>query len=715
MKAYSSMTYHPTSEQLVDILCNRTQSADRLFFRVMTAYYLTLVPSMMRARIKTIDRGELPINLYAINLATSGFGKGHASNIIEEQVIDQFRHNFTELTLPEMAKQNLPKIANQRAIRNGKDPDEELSRANKEYEDLGPLLFSFDSATPAAIKDIRHKLLLANGGALNLQIDEIGTNLTTIAEALGPYLELYDVGKIKPKLTKNTSDNKRREEIHGQTPANFMGYGTPSRLLDGGRTEEEMYSLFDTGYARRCFIGFIRGRTKIGEMTPAQVLALRIDKKANNFLGNLSDRLGDLADISHAYKNILVSEDVTLQLIEYQLDCEKRADVLGEHDELRKAEMTHRYFKVLKLAAAYAFIDGTPDVTEDQLHYAIKLAEESGEAFDMLLTRDRPHVKLAKYIAHINRPVTQVDLIEDLPFFSGTLARKQEMMQLAITYGYQNNIIIKKFYADGVEFLRGETLQMTDLSKIRVSYSTDIAQNYLAEEPKFDELHRMTQVNGVHWCNHAFVDGHRCEEKAIPGFNLIVLDVEHSVSLATAKKLLDGYKALFYTTKRNSDQEERFRILLPTNYVLQLDAKDYKEFMNNLFNWLPFPVDTATGQRARKWLSHNGSYEYIDGQPLDVLPFIPKTSRNEDFKKQLLDQQGLDNLERWVMNNSGDGNRNNMLLRFAMILVDGGFNFADILTKVNTLNSKLPDNLPEAEILSTIMVTVSKAIAKKAA
>jgi hypothetical protein len=713
MKTYDAMTYHPTSEKLVDILCNKTQSVDRLFFRVMTAYYLTVVASMMRTKIMTQDRGEIPVNMYAINLAPSGFGKGHSTNILEDQVIDQFRHNFNEVTLPQMAAHNIPQIANARSIKNASDPDVEIALAEKEYKDLGPLFFSFDSATPAAIKDVRHKLLLANGGALNLQIDEIGTNLTTIAEALGPYLELFDVGKIKPKLTKNTSENKRREEIHGRTPANMMLYGTPNRLMNGAKTEEEMYALLDTGYARRCFFGYTRGRTRPGVLSAREIFAQRTDSSTNAFLESLSDRLGDLTDIVYAYKKLSVSEHVSLTLIEYQQDCEIRAEALGEHDEMRKAELTHRYFKALKLAGAYAFLDGTPEITEDHLYNAIILAEESGKAFDLLLTRDRPHVKLAKYMAQINRPVTQVDLIEDLPFFTGPMSRKQEILQLAITYGYQNNIIIKKFYTDGVEFLRGETLKQTKLDKIIVSYSADLAKNYLAEEVKFDDLHKMTQAKDIHWATHAFVEEHRCEDKAIPGFNLVVLDVDGGVNLNTAKALLEGYKALFYTTKRHTKAEHRFRIILPMNYELKLDAKDYKEFMANIYQWLPFDVDTGTGQRSRKWMSNPGQFEYIDGEMLDVLPFIPKTSRNEDFKSRLLDQQGLDNLERWVINNTGDGNRNKMLLRFALILVDADFDFQAILHRVTELNNKLPDKLEDAEILGTIMVTVSKAISKR--
>jgi hypothetical protein len=125
-------------------------------------------------------------------------------------------------------------------------------------------------------------------------------------------------------------------------------------------------------------------------------------------------------------------------------------------------------------------------------------------------------------------------------------------------------------------------------------------------------------------------------------------------------------------------------------------------------------VDAGTGQRSKKWLAHAAHYEYTDGQLLDVLPFIPKTKRNEEFVASIKDQQDFDNLERWVMNNIGDGNRNQLLHRFSMLLVDNGMDYEAILSKVKSLNSKIPDSLEETEILATIMVTVSKAISKRA-
>ena len=712
-KTFEEMEYHPASEKLVSILCSKTQNSNPLFFRVLVGYYFSLVASMMRTTIATHDRGDIPVNLYALNLSTSGSGKGFSTNIMENGVIHLFRQRFLEETFPILAEQNLPKLAVRRANRKSTDPDEELARVQKEFDNLGSLVFSFDSGTPAAVKQMRHKLLMADAGSVNLQIDEIGSNLVGNVDVLNTFLELYDMGLIKQKLVKNTSENVRSEEIVGRTPTNMLLFGTPAKLLNGGKTEEELYSMLETGYARRCFFGYSRSSNKTLELTPEQVYTMLTNQDSDKFLEEFSAKLENLADIINVNKRLQMSKETSLLLIEYRLKCEREAEQYPEHEEIKKAEISHRYFKALKLAGAYAFVDDSPELTQDHLYQAIKLAEESGDAFNRLLTRDRPYVKLAKYIASCKRDVTQADMVEDLPFYRGATGQKQEMLNLAIAYGYKNNIIIKKSFSDGIEFLRGETLKESSLDRCVISYSNDIALNYVNEFAPFDKLHKLTQINGMHWVAHHLTNGHRNEENCIAGFNLVVFDVDGGTNLSTVKLLLKNYKFLIYTTKRHTDEENRFRIIMPINYQLELDAKDYKEFMSNIYEWLPFEVDTATNQRARKWLSCEGHYEYNDGEVLDALPFIPKTSKNEARKELMNSQQSMDNLERWVINNIGDGNRNNMLLRYSMILLDAGFDFEAIRTKVIALNDKIPDKLEEAEIMATIMTTVMKTIAKR--
>ena len=720
MRDLSSLKFHPTSESLVEVLCDRTQNRNPLFFRVQVAYYFAKIASMMRTVIDTKDRGIIPVNVYAINLATSGQGKGQSTNIIEESVINQFKEVFLQETFPIVAKRNLAKLATERALRKNTvnpsamvTPDDELLACESEFKQLGALAFSFDSATTAAVKQMRLKLLMADAGSMNMEIDEIGSNLLGQIDVLNTFLELYDVGKVKQKLTKNTNESVRSEEIDGKTPTNMLLYGTPSKLLNGAKVEEEFYSMLETGYARRSIFGFAKSAVRDLTLTPDQIYDMLTDTTKDQFVSDLSDELALLADPIHFNTKLRISKDVTLQLIEYRTHCEKLASTYPDHDEIRKSEMAHRYFKSLKIAGTYAFIDGSPEVTEDHLYYAIALVEESGKAFEQLLSREQPYVKLAKYIAAANRELTGVDLVENLPFYKGTESAKRELMTLAIAYGYKNNIIIKKFFNDGIEFLKGESLKETNLDEMVISYGTELATGYLNERVPFDKMHNLIQQPNYHWVNHHLLGGHRLEVNCIPEFNMVVFDIDNGTSMDTAKMLLKDYKALYYTTKSHEPHKHRFRIIMPISYHLKLDSDDYKEFMNNLYEWLPIKGDDSTNQRSRKWRTNKGMYEYVDGSILDPLPFIPKTAKNEARRKVIDSQQSMDNLERWFVNNTGMGNRSNQLIKFALLLVDSGMDFDVVTTKVINLNSKLADKMDEAEIHQTILASAYKAIAKR--
>lgn len=706
-----NVTHHPAIDEIVEVLCNKTQNTDKGFFRTEVAYFLAKIASNMRATISTKDRGQIPINLYALALAISGFGKGHSVNIIENEFMGGFKKRFLENTFPTISEKHLWEIATDRAARNGTDQQDEFEKIEKEFRLAGALPFTFDSGTSPAVKQLRHKLLLANCGAINLQIDEIGSNLISTTDVLTVFLELYDQGMVKQKLTKNTAENQRAEELDGKTPSNMLLFGTPSKLFDGSQTEDQFYSFLDTGYARRCLFGWGQTDKKsFHTLTPKEIyenLINPVNTKSINKWANIFHQLADPA--MYGWKTVL-EDDVAIKLIEYHIACEAFAENLADHEEIKKAEVSHRYFKALKLAGAYAFVDRSPTISMDHLKQAILLVEESGTAFQTILNREKAYVKLAKYIAAENSDLTHADLNEALPFYKSSNAARNEMMTLAIAWGYKQNIIIKKFFIDGIEFFKGETLEKTDLKKLILSYGNHFAYGYNNDHAPFDQLHMLTQAEGMHWANHHFKNGHRAEENTLAGFNTIVIDVDEGVTLETAHELLSEYKFMTYTTKRHTDDDNRFRIIIPINYHLELDQDDYKEFMNSVMGWLPFKTDEAANQRSKKWESFSGG-EYFynsEGKILDALKFIPKTTKNEQYKQSFQQVESLDNLERWFAQRISTGNRNNHMLKYALALVDTGMELMEVRKAVFSFNSKLNNALKEDEIDATIMVTVAK-------
>jgi hypothetical protein len=205
--------------------------------------------------------------------------------------------------------------------------------------------------------------------------------------------------------------------------------------------------------------------------------------------------------------------------------------------------------------------------------------------------------------------------------------------------------------------------------------------------------------------------GYRDHIHAIPGLNLAIIDVDEGIDIDTAKLLLKDYKYLLHTTKRHTQELHRFRVIFPLSHVLKLNPIDHKQFMENLYEFLPFNVDRQTSDVARKWLCGAKQYWYNEGKILDALQFIPKTKKNEERINTLNKYSSLDNVQRWFLNATDSGNRNNQLIKYALMLVDSGRNYESIQDAVADFNAKLPQGLTIEELQSTIMRTVAKKIA----
>lgn len=712
---FDQMAYDPVTEMLTDIMCAKTQNSERMFFRIANSYYWGVLASQMHASIEGWGSSKLPINIYAMNLSPSGTGKGYSTGLMEDSVINRFREAFMENTFQLAAEQNMRKLAASRALRKGTDVNDEYEGLLKEFNTIGSLLFTFDSATVPAVKQLRHKLNLANAGGVNLQIDEIGANLVGQVEVTNAFLELYDKGSIKDKLVKSSAENTRYERIEGITPTNMLLFGTPTKLLDSGLTQRHLTDMLEMGYARRCFFGYIPKVKKNVSTDAATLVSQMFNTASDAKLDQLSCDLEQLADISNLNKVIRIEAAEATYLMEYKIQCDLRAECLKDHETIVRSELENRFFKVLKLAGAYAFRDYSPNILIKHLDAAIRLAEDSGHHFARLMTPEYDYEKLARFLADCETGVTLPDLEQALPCFRGSKQQKDQMIEYAVAWGYRNNIIVKKLYDSNILFLRGETLRETDVDQLIISTSTKLAEGYGNKRVKFEDLAQLGGVNDYHWANHHFEGGYRRDDHTIPGFNTIVLDVDGTLPLATAKELMKEYKVFFYTTKRhqNEDGLDRYRIILPTNFELDLDREEYKMFMDNVMSALPFEMDETCNQRNKKWLTAESVETYSnDGVLFDVLPFIPRTAKNEEREARFKDQKDLDNLERWVLNNTGDGNRNKQLYNYAMVLCESGVPFVEIGAKVRGLNAKLQDKLADDELNTTILKSIQSKVQK---
>lgn len=713
MMELSSYSHNPCLEELTDIICTKVQNQNKEFYRVEVAFFLAKMASCMRAAVVTKDRGEVPCNVYALCTAASGAGKGYSVNIMENEILSGFKEIFCSQTFKSIARRNIEHRAAMQAAYAGTEPIHEQEKLEAEFTRAGNYLFTFDSATAPAVKQLRSKLLLAEIGAINLEVDEIGSNLLGSNEVLNTYLELYDQGFIKQKLIKNTNDNIRESDIDGKTPANMLLFGTPIKIFDGSITEDYFYSMLETGYARRLLFGF--GVTEKDKAyytkTAEEIYNSLIDPGIQESIIKWHNYFSALADEKFYNFKIEVPDNEAIKLLEYKIQCEKQADELSPYQEIQKTELSHRYFRALKLAGVFAFVDQSPILKEEYLYQAIKLVEESGENFSKIMAREKPYMKLAKYLASTSEELTHADLTEALPFYKSSSASRNELMSLAMAWGYKNHILIHKTLADGIEFFKGETLQKTDLDHLILSGSMEWDRGYESVQLSVDQLVTfLTKRDDIRWNAHHFKNGHRSADNALPEFNMIVLDVDGTIQLETVKTILAQYFFIAVETKRSTQEQNRFRLIIPMEYILKMDNNEYREFIDNILSWLPFECDPHSKVISQAWTTYADKPYYInrEGELLDPLRFIPHTSRNDQYNEKNKKIGSMGQLERWFLESASSGNRNNQLLRYSLCLVDGGLAEDEVQQKVLTLNKQFKDPLTVEEIENTIFKTVDR-------
>jgi len=701
----------PIIRDLTTVLLHKTENTDSSFFKAELAYFLCKTASLMGINLYTRDKGYIPVNGYAIALATSGFGKGHSINILEQEVFNEFYDSYMNNVFPSISEENLQKLAKLR-FSNGR-ADKALSEYEKavkrEFDDCGQYAITFDSATSAAVKQLRHKLLMGKCGSINFQQDEMGSYLQSSTELLTLFLELFDQGMVKAKLIKNTRDNTRNEEIKGKTPTNMLLFGTPHKLFDGSSTENAFYDLLEIGYARRCFFGW--GETKnnqIFEQSAKEVYDNHTSQQDLHLLAQWAEELKSLATPMNHGLIIDVNDAIGVEITDYRLQCNKLATQLPDHRELERAELSHRYFKALKLAGALAFVAKTPFLTQETWEQAKLLTEESGQAYQRMLYREKNYVRLAKYLKTCDEAVTHVDLMEVLSFFKGSIGARQEMLTLASSWGYKNHILISRSYVDNVELIKASTLEPTNLEALTASWSEHLAHEYASVTFPFDKITKLTRTAGIHWCNHSFIDGHRKEANAIPGFNMIVLDVDGTATIDEVKLYLAKWNFYLHTTKSHTSEAHRFRVVIPISHNLKLSREDYKMFIQTILDSLPFSSDVNTNQRARKWEAFGGGYDFTNstGKLFDALPYIPNTTKHEEYKRTKKTISDIGALEQWFVYHCEEIGRNNSLYRYGKCLLDKGETDKDVVKKVIHLNQRFPTPLPKEELERTILTSI---------
>ncbi len=721
------MKHHWMIDAYSQVMCKKTRNNEPEWFNICGAYQFTKIASLMNTWVDAGVLGKHTVNFFGINLAGSGFGKGYAKKVFETQIEHRFKKRYLDVLQPSVSEQNLRDLASRRAAVKSSDVDEELDKVIREYNSKceSVVTYDFPSGSPEGAKQYREAVLMAGIGALNMESDEIGSNIQSpqVKDLIDLFLQFYD-GKVSPKLIKNSKDQKRSGTIDGWVHANMLLFGEPMALLDGGSNEETFDKLNDTGLGRRCFYGYCDKRKEPIELTVAERLAELKDTSADTALTKIAVHLEKLATMPNYNVTVNIPDDTLHLLIEYQIYCEQEASGYKSTQTVQIKEAEGRFFKTMRFAAGLAWLDLKNEMGMEHLEAAIKLAQESKISLDHMLNQDPIHARLAKHLVEVAKECTYTELSEDLKYFPATAVKQKDIIKNCIAWGHRNNVIVKRKIIDDIDIISAEALQVTDLNNLHFSFSTQFGEGYAPYKGpiSFSNFYKLVHNTNTNFCTHHFVEGNRMQTNAIRGFNMIVLDVDEGWTVEQARTFLKDFTYLIYTTKshqvksdKNPNACDRFRIVIPTSHFLKMDKEEFKEFMKNVHESIPFTLDECSSDISRKWSTNKGcEYYYNHAELFDVLPFIPKTKKNDERIERHKTISGCDGIERWFLTKIlEDGERNNHFQRYGYMLLDGGYDFVSAQIKVRELNSKLNEPLDEDELTTTIWKSMQKHVSKK--
>jgi len=697
---------NPIVKDVMELVLNIKDDIPENLILMMINYSFAEMTSNLRVKLKLYDGTVKPLNNYTYIFAPSGVGKDLSLNALNRIFVDSFKGKMQK-----GFDKHKSKYWEKRTMTLVDEECEDVDNAIKEeMRMVSPFSYRIASGTEAGISKSRVTYGYYDIGAINLVIDELGANYANIRSLIALMLSSYEDGDTNGRQLKNESVIS----VKG-VPSNFLGYSSPALVFDGGITEKSLFDDLNQGMARRSFFALVE-KPEQKKLTAKERVA-KAREKADHNEGKIKEMniyFADLAGKKNMYKEIPMTEEAEILIAEYQIKCEEIVEANPDIQEQERLELINRSWKAVRLAGVYAFISNKDEIDADSVHQATYVADVSGESFKKVMNQPPVYERVFNFIKD-RKKTSDVDL-EKQAWFSGNKTHKRDLLSLARAHGYENDYLFKLKEVEGVEFYSFTEVPKTDIDNIHISISKDITKGFKPKKVPFDVLHEVVCSPDWNYSAGTFKKGHRNKANYEKKQNLVIIDIDEGMDMATAKIMFSNYKCMIATTKshqkdKNGKVCDRFRLIFITDRTIKLDSELYSRFMANVYESLGVPADESCKDSSRFYYGAEGEHWYSEGTKLlEISDLIPDTTKEKE-RKVLLSSSGIgstDGLERYLLEEAIKGNRNHQCLKYAGFLYSNGYSLDDAKEKVLAFNDKMPESLPEKEIKGTVFKTLEK-------
>ena len=706
-------------------------------------------------KIKTL----VPTNIYAFALSPSGISKDKTKNTIHKLLDGGYKE------LDKLIKANLVSNAKSQAIAEG---DVEANYYAYMEQPIDPeFKFGTTAGVASQISELGTKQIL---GCPTLVSSEIGSDLATRGEDLIKTFtilsDLYDLGTGKFDTVKSM-EAKLKPVKH--LPINFLVFGSEKGILMDSANKKKFKSFFNQQLARRCMFSFTTSVKKkvLAETVEERRLAREHqDTVIGGYYNTIYDVFEELGVWLPNNTNLFISKDVDIVFDEYLNYNELLSDTMSDTLPISKLARKHKQWLALKLSGIYALID-KKDIIEvphyiDAINTVEILAPEL-ELFEKELDKE-PYEILDSYcINNINDSTCETSLheLKKMNFIEGRSGAEGKLKELVVLLNDYSKVgiysidgsklIFEKTISTetvGVSYLpidveeinkaieNGADKETINRLKNELAWETVYGYQFIDKNPEgkpltFEEYKLLLEDSFAYTpfklkdATEAIYDkskhpkakgGVRGKDNIDSGAKFVVLDVDTStITDEEAHLLLEGINHHIARTS-NPNNEFKFRVLVETDMVVNLDSIAWKHFIKLVGKRLGLNIDPVAQSQIFYSYGTSKVLSEVDGEPLKVKNLIVEALHLKDEKQKAKPvsktqmKSMLDNpMATFAQAFEADtGNRSSSIIQAAYYARDLGATTEYILALVDKINKYIDEPLPQDYIDKCIISQIKR-------
>lgn len=535
--------------------------------------------------------------------------------------------------------------------------------------------------------------------------------------------EMYDLGKKEVKIIK--SEESQSQPIENM-PFNALFIGSQENILYDESVKNKFKLEFTTKLARRSFFNF----NKEDEPSPkySSVDEMIKTKKALEESAIQSSKIVNAFSVDVANsgvgRELSIDEDAYTLFLTYMTYNEELSNSIANIYPISKLVRKHAQWRALKLAGAFATLDGKPTIDSESYCQAIQFVEQLDTDmvdFEIELSKEKYEVfaDYMIYIAENNKSHITLHDMKKMGFIPSNSASKGKVDEMIImANSYVDDGVFTRNSEDGVDYEYRERSDKVGAAYKLISGSSKkeraerSADGFKYLETSFEKLSILLS-DDYSFLPFELDGGVRKKENVIGETKWLCLDVDDAgITLHEACDMLGDYKYHIAATS-NPDNVFKFRVIVELDSKVNIKDKVWKKFVASIADELGLDVDLLPKAQVFFGYKDREVYSNLEGDVIETKKHIIKamsTEKKEKPKTKAELSQALENKMDtfFYAFEAENGSRSLNLIRCAKHAYDLGASSDYITNLMFEINDYWIDPLEDEEIEKTIVSQIER-------